>query len=278
MRSTLPLFLALCLCACSSKSNHDLALMTAFERSNQRLTGETLILIQKLERAKVMDEKRWGDLYDKSMTVKKLSKDLLEFIGTQQWQLINGKEIQKDFPNILEDNLNKFVTAMLSLAPEKEISELKQHYSMPIPIETNIPMLSAYKNYVLSLENDVLDLFVMQGEGGGGGNFRFDNLEAVVIPHSTSVKAGSKYEATIYLAAFSSMGEQQVVIGNYDPASGEVKPVSDGSTITMSGGKANYSVTATGTGHKNLDGGLRMKMPDGTFRVFPFHSEYEVVK
>jgi hypothetical protein len=279
MRSALLLlFLALYLCACNNKNNsNDGALNAALERTNRHLIKNNEQLLLKMEKAMANDEKKVRLWYDKAMAGKKMAGDLYKYIEDQKLQMVNEGRSDDNFATTLEEKLGKYEEALFNFVPEKDASGIRRNYFVSHPLTVDPTMLSTYQNDILSLENDVLDLFMKQIETGDG-NLKFSHLEVVVIPGSTTVKAGSEYEATIYLAAFSSMGEQQVVIGNYDPASGEVKPVSDGSTITMSGGKANYSVTATGTGHKNLDGGLRMKMPDGTFRVFPFHSEYEVVK
>jgi hypothetical protein len=223
------------------------------------------------------DEKKVRLWYDRAMAGKKMAGDLNRYIEDQKMQLANGGRSGDNFAATLEEKLGKYEDAMFTFVPEKDASGLRRNYFVSQPVAIDPAMLSTYQNDILSLENDVLELFMKQIETRGG-SLKFDHLEVVVVPGSTTVKAGSKYEATIYLGAFSSIGEQQVIIGNMDASSGEVKPFADGSTITMRGGKANYSVTATGAGHKNIDGGLKMKMPDGTFRTFPFHAEYEVVK
>lgn len=106
------------------------------------------------------------------------------------------------------------------------------------------------------------------------GDFKFDKIEAKVVPKSRFVIAGDKYTADIFVAAYSSTDTPQVLIGDYDTAKGEFRGVPD--KLTGSAGIVKYEVPAGGEGPRKYSGVINIKTPSGQIKPYPFASDYVV--
>ena len=108
------------------------------------------------------------------------------------------------------------------------------------------------------------------------GTFKFDKIEAKVIPKSNYILSGSDYEADIFVAAYSSTQDPEVEIGNMDTAtlkfSGEIEK------IQGKDGKVKYVKKATGLGPQKYRGVINIQTPDGGMKPYPFSSEYFVAR
>lgn len=106
------------------------------------------------------------------------------------------------------------------------------------------------------------------------GDFKFDKIEAKVVPKSRFVIAGDKYTADIFVAAYSSTDTPQVLIGDYDTAKGEFRGVPQ--KITGTEGIVRYEVPAGGEGPRKYSGVINIKTPSGQVKPYPFASDYVV--
>ncbi len=95
-------------------------------------------------------------------------------------------------------------------------------------------------------------------------SFKFNKVDAVVIPKSTYVTQGSNYEASVFVSATDSTQAPVIAVGD------QVLPLDEA-------GRGVYSVKATGTpGPRKYNGIISLKAPDGTTQTFDFNSEYSV--
>jgi len=93
-------------------------------------------------------------------------------------------------------------------------------------------------------------------------DFKFNRIEAKVIPKSNYVFLGDKYEADVIVAAYDTIQSPDVVIG--------------GRTIPGKGGKVHFEMPATSEGFKNYNGFIRAKDATGALISYAFKEEYLV--
>lgn len=107
-------------------------------------------------------------------------------------------------------------------------------------------------------------------------DFKFDKIEAKVVPKSKYVLSGSPYEADIFVAAYSTTQNPEVLIGKYDTTTG--KFLGEPEKIQGSAGKVKYVVNASGLGPQEYQGVINIQAPDGTVKPYHFKSDYVVGK
>ena len=95
-------------------------------------------------------------------------------------------------------------------------------------------------------------------------NFKFNKIDAVVIPKSTYVTVGQNYEAAVFLAATDSTQAPVVTVNG-----GQQLPLDEL-------GRGIYTVKATSTGVKKWGGVIALKGPTGAISNIEFDSEYSV--
>jgi gliding motility-associated protein GldM len=149
--------------------------------------------------------------------------------------------------------------------------EAKNFYHLPeaAVVTTLNKMQADLKN----VEADILQVF-----SGASGKLaiKFDAITARVVAPSSYIQAGQPYEADIFLAASSSKlgaGDMEIMIGvDSAAAAGGAK----GSLVPIVGGEGKYSVGTGGQGDQTYKGVIKYKMPDGTFKYYPFEKAYTV--
>jgi len=102
-------------------------------------------------------------------------------------------------------------------------------------------------------------------------------LKAVVVPNSKFVMQGGEYSAEIFISAFSSTKNPEIIIGGVD-SSGNIVSPEDTNHLKVTKGIGVYSVPATGVGSQTYAGVIRLKNPSGDgYRTFAFTQEYSVM-
>jgi len=144
-----------------------------------------------------------------------------------------------------------------------------------IPLAAVVTNLSKIQTDVRNAESDVVKhLF----NNVSAQDFKFDKLEARVIPQSNYVLVGEKYMADVFVAAYSTTQNPSVVIGDVDTTKMEIIGRGDTSNVTVSNGVGKYVVPAGAEGLKKWGGLIKVLSPDGTIKSYPFKSEYMVAK
>lgn len=106
-------------------------------------------------------------------------------------------------------------------------------------------------------------------------DFKFDKIEAKVIPQSSYVLRGQPYQADIFLAAYSTTEQPEIILGDYDSVSQTFKPL-DSVEVANGLGKLNFETSQIGP--KSYGGIIRLKRSNGTMEQYPFRNEYIVAE
>ena len=175
-------------------------------------------------------------------------------------------EYRKKFSELLTDPAEQ--KALLEALPlnveEVPANSTKKNWSeymfYQMPAQAVRTLLTKFQNDAISSEAIVVDkLFEKVGEK----TILFDKFQPAVIPSSTYLLQGEKFEAQIYLAASSSMSRPQISLG------GRGLPLD-------ANGMAKYSETASGVGERTLSGSITTQDSYGNTKSYPFTTKYTV--
>jgi hypothetical protein len=262
-------FLFLFACNKGADKNSAELMSTTLEKMNTRFAEKNAELYVNLERASLSDP-RVMRVNQRALEVKKICNDLFTYLGDlkNNTAKINAAELKM--------KLAQYNEQMLSFLQENEKQNFIKNYPVSDPGSPDLVMLTKLQSDALLFESDLLSAFQKRTESNS--SFKFDALEAVIIPNSTNIPAGKKYEAVIYLSAYSSVNTPEILFGEYDATNNSVNEIKNAGTVSVNGGKAKYTIVADAPGHKTYSGVIRTKKPDGSFNLFPFKGEYEVTK
>ena len=141
------------------------------------------------------------------------------------------------------------------------------------PLAPVITMLSKLQTDVRNAEADAINFLYSQVSAR---DFKFDTLAAKVIPKSSYVFLGQEYEADVFVAAFSTTQNPQVLIGNVDTTKDVI--VGQPDSVPVDKGIGKYKRKPTTEGVQKWSGLVNVKSPDGTIKPYRFKAEYIVAK
>jgi gliding motility-associated protein GldM len=142
------------------------------------------------------------------------------------------------------------------------------------PLAAAITILSKIQTDIKNTEYDVVNKLL---QSITKNDYNFDTVAAKIIPSSNYVLLGEKYQADVFVAAFSSTQNPEILIVEYDSTQNKLINIFD--TVPVFKGLGNYSVETNKEGIFNYSGVIRMKSPDGnTVKEYPFQSEYIVAR
>ncbi|HSV77437.1 MAG TPA: gliding motility protein GldM [Bacteroidales bacterium] len=127
---------------------------------------------------------------------------------------------------------------------------------IPVAIATNLTRLTTE---VRNAEFDVINTLF---GAIGAEDFKFDQIEARVVPRSQIVLAGENYEAEIFVAAIDSRTDPTIIV--------------DGRSIPTEGGVGRLVIPASGTGERTFRGVIRVTNPAGIPQEYPFQSSFMI--
>jgi gliding motility-associated protein GldM len=129
-----------------------------------------------------------------------------------------------------------------------------------LPLVAVITILSKMQVDVRNAETEVLNYLYTQIDAS---SYKFNKLDAIVIPNSNYVTLGSDYEATVFISATDTTQQPEIVVG--------------GSKLELDDmGKGIYKARATSTGVKKWGGVIALKSPSGATINYDFDAEYVV--
>ena len=192
---------------------------------------------------------------------------------------------------ILKTKLNTFEKELLALLPENTAKqmhlgidtedpkdggetrtwEMRNFYHTPLA--ASVTMLSKIQDDVKSAEADVVDELLKATDSD---IIPFDTVAARVITSTNYVLLGEEYTADIFLAAFNRTLVPQVYIGEWDPKTGKMIGAYD--SLQIQDGLGKYTVKTDKEGITTYEGVVNMKTPKGTYKQFPFQSQYIVAR
>ncbi|MCX6326090.1 MAG: gliding motility protein GldM [Bacteroidia bacterium] len=129
-----------------------------------------------------------------------------------------------------------------------------------MPLVAVICILSEMQLNVRNGETEVLNYLYSQIDAS---SFKFNKLDAIVIPNSNYVTMGSDYEALVFISATDSTKTPVITVGNDVLSLDET-------------GKGIYKVRASSVGPKKWGGIIALTAPDGSTKNYPFDASYVV--
>jgi len=133
-----------------------------------------------------------------------------------------------------------------------------------LPLMAVVTILTQMQASVRNVEGDMLNLMYSQIDAG---SFKFNKLEAIVIPESTYILRGGEYKAGVILAAYDDTKLPVITVG------GRVLPI-DAETK-----RPTYKTTGGAIGLQKYVGKITVQNPDGNgSKDYPFESEYIVAE
>ncbi|NNC85676.1 MAG: gliding motility protein GldM [Bacteroidia bacterium] len=137
----------------------------------------------------------------------------------------------------------------------KRTWEMKNFYHNPVV--ACVTLLTKMQTDVRNIESETTNYLL---SSISAADFKFDALQARVIAPTSYVMTGQTYEADVFLAAFSSTADPEIVVG--------------GNTLPVENGLGKFTARPSSPGVKKWNGVIKVKKPDNTFEDYPFEAEY----
>ncbi|NLI24206.1 MAG: gliding motility protein GldM [Bacteroidales bacterium] len=148
-----------------------------------------------------------------------------------------------------------------------------------IPLIAVVTILSALQNNVRNAETEILRYLYNEIDAGA---FKFNKLEAIVIPNSNYIVRGNNYEAKVFIAASDSTQDPTILVGSYkkvvrEDGTIDYEMTGPSQQLPVDKGVGVYKVPGTTVGNKKWGGLIVLKSPSGGPDIKrPFESEYIV--
>ena len=159
-----------------------------------------------------------------------------------------------------EDALRKSLNTEDGKDPDGQRTPWANMNFQTLPLVAVICILSEMQLSVRNGETEALNYLYSQIDAA---SYKFNKLNAIVIPNTNYVTLGSDYEATVFISATDSTQNPKITVGGSD------LPLDDT-------GKGIYKVRATTIGPKKWGGIIALKSPSGTIVNYPFDASYVV--
>lgn len=154
-----------------------------------------------------------------------------------------------------------------------------------VPTIACLTLLNKFKNDAKNSEAQMLDYFFGQIYTK---SIKVDQMQAKVIAPSSYIIGGQEYKADIFVAAYSTSIQPQVIVGGLNSsavkdANGDFtptpnNPVAGGSPIEVVAGMGKFSRSASGEGEQKYSGAVMVPNPDGSPMYYPFEASYTTAK
>jgi len=129
-----------------------------------------------------------------------------------------------------------------------------------MPVVGATALLTKMQVDVRNAETEVLNNLYSQIDAS---SFKFNKLNAIVIPEANYVTLGNNYTAKVFISATDTTQQPKITVGNQE------LPLDES-------GRGTYSVRPSTTGPKTWGGIISLKAPDGSIKTYPFQSSYGV--
>lgn len=163
----------------------------------------------------------------------------------------------------LRDNINKQLATLDDKPNLKEGGERKtwevMHFESK-PLIAAVTLLSKMQIDVENAETSIISKFYSNIDAS---SFKFNKLEARILPKSTYVMKGDQFEAEVYLAAIDTTRDPEIFVGGT-----ELHKNREGKFI--------YTASANEVGTFPWKGTIKYKDPGGNIVPLSFEGEYQV--
>jgi len=161
----------------------------------------------------------------------------------------------------VEETLRDLINTSDGRSKDGQIVPWPNHNFQALPLVAVICILSEYQVTVRNAETEIINHLYTQIDAS---SFKFNKLMPIVIPtYSDYVTLGSDYEARVFISAIDTTQHPTITVG------GDRLPIDEA-------GRGIYRVRASAVGQRRWGGVISLRAPDGTFREFPFESQYTV--
>jgi gliding motility-associated protein GldM len=270
-------------------NNKNQSVYTKFNNAAQ----ENPLKVGELNRAVLKIKERTDTLYNKithfkEMIVKKadgpdgkiddiVNKEDLNFSEEVMITKKNGIVLKKaieDYRNFLLSHIDSSQTSLISSikknldtsdppgvegsSPSWESSKFQGY-----PLIAVITLMSKMQSDIRNSESDVISYYYTKIDAS---SFKFNKLEAQVIPKSKYVIQGDVYEAKIFISAIDTTAVPEILV------SGAPLPIKPGENAGY------YRANAGSEGTFTYKGIINFKNPNGQIVQYPFQEEYQVSK
>ena len=182
----------------------------------------------------------------------------------------NSKELRTGIEKKLDLLLTK------DPASPSEFPTWEMQYFYHLPLAAALTELTKWENFVKGAELDMLNFL---WEEIARNVYKFDAIRVAVIPKSNFVTSGANFEADVFLAAYSSGGNNLPTIVYGSSVDTSNMHVPGGTTLEKDhyvNGVGKVSFPVSGAGEKTFAGTLQIKDPSGNLKTLPFSTTYNV--
>jgi gliding motility-associated protein GldM len=156
------------------------------------------------------------------------------------------------------------------LDADKKEHNWEMHHFYHTILAANVVILNKIIADVKNAEYDVVNTILTSVSVE---DFKFDQIQAKVVPKSNYVLTGESFEADIFVAALDTKQNPEIIFGSaVDSTTGTV---SGGSPVDCLNGVGKLKVPAGGQGIRQYGGIIKVPTASGV-KVYPFSGEYVV--
>lgn len=193
----------------------------------------------------------------------------------------------------IKKRIAEFRELVLSMVPEKDKAGFKigldtkdvfdHHAEKMVPWEVSnfdhttvaacMCLLAGVKNEIKNAESDIVTTLLRAIDAG---DFKFDMITARVVAPTSYIVLGEEYSADIFVAAYSTTKNPEILVGPVDTAAKTIKgtPI----VVPVENGLGKYKVKPSSEGLQTWSGLVNVTAPDGSIKSYPFESNYMVAR
>lgn len=226
----------------------------------EELKKRMVVLVDGEEEADVLNIKAKDnlDIGGQVMIVEGNGKKLREKIAAYR-ELVVGYVNPKD--SVLRNSVLNNLNTEDPKAVDGEFKSWESSKFESIPLVGVVTILTMYQNDLLNVEEDILRYLYSSIDAE---SFKFNKLEALVIPDSRYILKGENFKAKIMLAAIDTTQKPEIL--------------ANGRQVVYNGDFGIYSEAATTVGIRKLKGVINYVTPSGIALPREFEMEYEVAE
>lgn len=143
-----------------------------------------------------------------------------------------------------------------------------------VPVAASMAMLTKIQTDIKNFESDVVKYLYAEVDAA---SYKFNVLESAVISPSNYIIQGDTFKANVFLAAFDSTKNPQVLLGEkYDSIQHTVS--GDSIHVVVEQGKGWIKIPANVAGDYTYNGVIKYRAPSGDINNYPFKIKYKVAK
>ena len=142
------------------------------------------------------------------------------------------------------------------------------------PLAATITILSAIQSDIRNAESDLVKQLFANVDAS---SFKFNVVEAAIIPYSNYVIQGDSFKASIFIAAYDDTKNPEIIVGTeIDSSTWEVG--GDLVDVNVVKGKGRLRIKTAAEGEFTWKGVIKLKTPAGEIASYPFSTTYNVAK